>query len=41
MTASVAGSDISLEWLEPVHNNFDGVQLERKGVISARWGYGF
>jgi hypothetical protein len=24
-----------------VSNNFEGVQLDRKGVLAARWGYGF
>jgi hypothetical protein len=41
ITASLAGNDIALEWLEPVSNNFEGVQLDRKGVLAARWGYGF
>lgn len=41
VTASLAGSDIAIEWLQPLRNNFAGVQLERRGVMTASWRYGF
>ena len=36
-----AGHNLSLEYLQPLADNFNGYQLERKGSLSAAWTYMF
>lgn len=36
-----AGHNLSVEWLQPVADNFNGYQLERTGSLSATWTYMF
>ena len=38
---ALAGNQLSLEWLQPVGDNFNGYQLERRGTFYASWQYGF
>lgn len=37
----LAGNRFSFEWVQPVRNDFNGFQLERKGALSATWSYRF
>ncbi len=32
-----AGNKVSVEWLQPVHTDFNGYQLDRDGALSATW----
>lgn len=32
-----AGNTLSVEWLQPVHTDFNGYQLDRDGALSATW----
>ncbi|MFO7579049.1 MAG: hypothetical protein R6W74_02410, partial [Nitrosomonas halophila] len=46
VTASVpsgrfAGNMFAVEWLQPLSNDFNGFQLERKGTLNANWSYHF
>ncbi len=46
ITASVpsgkfAGNSLSVEWLQPLRNDVNGFQLERKGALAAAWNYHF
>lgn len=36
-----SGHGLSLEWLQPVHHNYNGYQLEREGRLHAAWSYHF
>lgn len=36
-----AGNRLGFEWLQPVGNDFNGFQLDRKGALSATWSYQF
>jgi hypothetical protein len=36
-----AGHSLSVEWLQPVIHDFNGIQLERDGALSVSWGYMF
>jgi len=38
---ALAGNQVSLEWLEPVHDDFSGYQLARRGTLNAAWQYDF
>jgi uncharacterized protein DUF3570 len=35
------GNHVSVEWLQPVRNDMNGFQLERKGTLTASWSYHF
>lgn len=35
------GNTLSVEWLQPIHDDFNGYQLERDGALSASWAYAF
>ena len=35
------GNQVSVEWLQPVEDDFNGVQLERKGALFATWSLTF
>lgn len=36
-----SGNHLSVEWLQPVHEDVNGFQLERKGTLFATWSYMF
>ncbi|MDT8363823.1 MAG: DUF3570 domain-containing protein [Nitrosomonas sp.] len=36
-----SGNHFSVEWLQPVRQDFNGFQLERKGTLNATWAYHF
>lgn len=36
-----AGNRFGFEWIQPVKNDFNGYQLDRKGMLSATWSYRF
>lgn len=36
-----AGHHFSFEWLQPVHTDVNGFQLDRKGALAASWSYSF
>jgi hypothetical protein len=36
-----AGNQFAFEWLQPLSDDFNGFQLERKGALAATWGYQF
>ena len=38
---SWAGNQISVEWLQPVRDDFNGYQLTRRGTLQATWQYDF
>ncbi|MBK8739959.1 MAG: hypothetical protein IPM02_10625 [Betaproteobacteria bacterium] len=40
-TGAFAGNHFGLEWLQPVKQDHNGDQLERRGVLNASWQYGF
>ena len=35
------GNTLKFEWLQPVHTDYNGYQLDREGALSATWSYGF
>lgn len=37
----LAGNTFSVEWIQPLQDNVNGVQLEREGALSAKWSYMF
>jgi len=41
LTLSAAGNEVAVEWLQPLHDQVNGYQLERRGTLSASWRYGF
>ncbi len=41
LNVDIAGSQLALEWLTPVHENLNGYQLERHGTLSASWQYSY
>ncbi len=41
LNIAVAGSELALEWLAPVHEDVNGFQLERQGTLSASWHYNY
>jgi hypothetical protein len=40
-SGDLAGNRFSVEWLQPVHTDFNGYQLDRDGALSATWGVSF
>ena len=36
-TGDFAGNRFAVEWLQPVHTDFNGYQLDRDGALSATW----
>ncbi len=36
-----AGHNLSVEWLEPIHTDVNGFQLDRQGRLAAAWNYHF
>ena len=36
-----AGNRFGFEWIQPVRNDFNGFQLDRKGSLAATWSYQF
>ncbi len=36
-----AGNHFGFEWLQPVHTDVNGYQLDRKGALTASWSYQF
>ena len=36
-----AGNRFGFEWIQPVRNDFNGFQLDRKGALAATWSYWF
>jgi hypothetical protein len=40
-SGDLAGNRVSVEWLQPVSDDFNGYQLERDGALSATWSYHF
>lgn len=38
---TIAGSDLALEWLAPLHDDVNGFQLQRQGMLSASWHYNY
>lgn len=37
----LTGHNISLEWVQPIADDFKGYQLEREGSLNVTWTYGF
>ncbi|OAI02696.1 hypothetical protein A1353_15750 [Methylomonas methanica] len=37
----LAGHNFSIEWLQPIADDFNGHQLEREGTLNATWTFGF
>ncbi len=37
----LTGNQFSMEWLQPIHTDFNGYQLDREGALSFTWSYGF
>ena len=37
----LAGHHLSVEWVQPVADDFNGHQLEREGTLNATWSFGF
>ena len=37
----LGGNRVSVEWLQPVHTDVNGYQLDRDGALSATWSYKF
>ncbi len=40
-SGAFAGNSFKFEWLQPVHTNYNGYQLDRDGVLNVTWNYGF
>ncbi|QSA97034.1 DUF3570 domain-containing protein [Methylococcus sp. EFPC2] len=40
-SGAFAGHQLSVEWLQPVADKFNGYQLEREGSLYANWNYAF
>lgn len=40
-SGQLQGNSFSFEWLQPVRNDFNGYQLDRKGALTASWSYRF
>jgi hypothetical protein len=40
-SGDLAGNKVSIEWLQPVHTDFNGTQLDRDGGLSASWSMKF
>ena len=38
---TLAGNQLGIEWLQPVHDDFNGYQLTRRGTLTAVWNYAF
>ncbi len=38
---SFAGHSVRFEWLQPVHTDYNGYQLDRNGALRVTWQYGF
>jgi hypothetical protein len=38
---SFAGNQLGVEWLQPLRDDFNGYQLERRGALYASWKYLF
>jgi len=36
-----AGNTLKFEWLQPLHTDYNGYQLDRDGALSATWSIGF
>jgi len=40
-SGDLAGNRVSVEWLQPVHTDVNGYQLDRDGALSATWSVAF
>ena len=40
-SGDLASNRFSVEWLQPVHTDYNGYQLDRDGALSATWSVGF
>jgi len=40
-TGNLQGNRLSFEWLQPVHDDANGYQLQRTGALAANWSYAF
>ncbi len=40
-SGDLAGNRFSVEWLQPVHTDYNGYQLDRDGALSATWSVAF
>jgi hypothetical protein len=40
-SGDLAGNKLSVEWLQPVHTDYNGYQLDRVGALSATWSMTF
>ncbi|MEQ1485494.1 DUF3570 domain-containing protein [Methyloglobulus sp.] len=40
-SGAFAGNTLKFEWLQPVHTDVNGYQLDRDGALSFTWSYGF
>nr|WP_305888632.1 DUF3570 domain-containing protein [Methylomonas sp. SURF-2] len=38
---SLAGNSFGVEWIQPLRDDVNGIQLEREGALSAQWNYMF
>jgi hypothetical protein len=37
----LAGNAVSVEWIQPVQDDVNGIQIEREGALAAKWSYMF
>ncbi|NOS74663.1 MAG: DUF3570 domain-containing protein [Methyloglobulus sp.] len=40
-SGAFAGNSLKFEWLQPLHTDYNGYQLDREGALSATWSVGF
>jgi hypothetical protein len=40
-SGAFAGNTVKFEWLQPLHTDYNGYQLDRDGALTATWGIGF
>ncbi|MBK8816321.1 MAG: DUF3570 domain-containing protein [Methylococcaceae bacterium] len=40
-SGAFAGNSLKFEWLQPLHTDYNGYQLDRDGALSATWSVGF
>jgi hypothetical protein len=40
-SGAFAGNTLKFEWLQPVHTDYNGYQLDRDYALNVTWSYGF
>jgi hypothetical protein len=41
LNGAFTGNHVAIEWMQPVHDDFNGYQLTRRGTLNAVWNYAF